>query len=139
MTLAELQPIVDAALTALEWDTARARWREGLREEAEAIAKALPLAGSYGVEAEPLEARLKQIALEAEGDVTADRVPLHPLRSVPMDMITSAVVRRILRVPSAFPIVSIKAAPDAADIQQALTGISRHWQTPNGSVASVNV
>ncbi len=139
MTLAELQPIVDAALTSLEWETARARWRDGLRDEAEALTKALPLAGSYGVEAAPLEARLSQIALEAGGDVTADRVPLHPLRSVPMDMITSAVVRRILRVPAAFPIVSIKAEPDAAVIQQALASVARHWQTPNGSVPSVNV
>jgi hypothetical protein len=37
--------------------------------------KALPLAGQYGVEREPLEARLAQIETELAGDVSADRVP----------------------------------------------------------------
>jgi hypothetical protein len=67
---------------------------------------------SYGVEREPLEARLAQIDRELAGDVTADRVPQHPIRSVPMDLITAAVVRRILKLPQEFPVLSIKSAAE---------------------------
>ena len=55
MTLAELQPFVERALVAVEWDTAQSRRAHALTEEREAIARALPLAGRYGVERAPLE------------------------------------------------------------------------------------
>lgn len=135
MTLAEFQPYVETALAALEWETARARWRQGLIEESEAITKALPLAGSYGVEAAPLEARLAQITQELTGDVTADRVPQHPVRSVPMDLITEAVVRRLVRVPASFPVLSIKTAPALDDVRRAIADVAQRWQHPNGAIA----
>jgi hypothetical protein len=103
MTLAEFQPYVEQAVTACEWAIARARWRQGLLDEREALGKAYLLAGQYGIEPEPIEARLQQIYTELEGDVTADCVPQHPLRSIPMDLITAAVVRRCLRLPQNFP------------------------------------
>lgn len=135
MTLAEFEPYVERAVTALEWTTARARWRQGLLVEREAIDKAIPLAGSYGVEREPLEARLRQIDQDLTGDVTADQVPLLPLRSVPMDLITTAVVRRLLRLPPEFPVLSIKTLPSDDQIAEAVAAIASRWHTPNRSIA----
>ncbi len=134
MTLAEFQPHVEQAVTALEWATARARWRQALVEEREAIEKALPLAGQYGVEAEPLEARLGQIAVEFTLDVTADQVPQHPIRSVPMDLITAAVIRNLLRLPAAFPVLSLKALPNEAVLRDAVAAIAQRWYSPLGAV-----
>lgn len=133
MTLAELQPYVERAVTALEWSIARARWRRGLDEQFEAITNALPLAGSYGVEREPLEARLRQIGIERTQDVTADQVSEHPVRSVPMDVITVAVVRRILRIPVEFPVLSIKALPHLNEIADAVTALAARWSSPHGA------
>lgn len=132
MTIAEFQPHVERALTALEWATARARWRRGLLEQREAIAKALQLAGNYGIEREPLEARLAQIDHELTQDVTADQVPVSPLRSVPLDLITAAVVRRVLRLPPEFPILSLKTVPSDEQMIEAVSAIASRWQTPNG-------
>src|SRR4051812_45338624 len=124
MTLAEFQTHVERAVTAHEWATARVRWRQGLLNELEALQKAVALLAErveyqdsleplpdgvqfrdqvYRSDLEPYYARLRQIAEELERDVTPDCVPLHPLRSVPMDMIAAAVVRRILRLPAEFP------------------------------------
>lgn len=136
MTLAEFQPYVEQALVSLEWAVARTRWRHGLLDERDAITRALPLAGSYGVEREPLEARWAQINTELQQDVTADRVSQSPLRSVPMDMIAAAVVRRILRVPPEFPVLSIRELPKQADIDDAVRAIAMRWQTPNGQSAT---
>ncbi len=133
MTLAEFQPYVEAALSAHEWATARARWRAGLLDERIAIETALPLAGSYGIEEEPLQARLAQIERDLAGDVTADQVPQHPLRSVPMDLIAVAVIRRILRVPSTIPVLSIKTLPTQDELRDALASIAGRWQHPNGA------
>ncbi len=134
MTLAEFQPHVEQAVTALEWTTARARWRQALMAEREAIEKALPLAGQYGVEREPLESRLGLIAIELNLDVTADQVPQHPIRSVPMDLITAAVIRNLLRLPAAFPVLSIKAVPDEAVLLDAVSAIALRWYSPFGAV-----
>jgi len=134
VTLADLQPYVDRAVTALEWNLARARRRQGLTDEIAAIQKALPLAGSYGVEREPLEARLAQIAHELDADVTEDQVSPSPLRSVPMDLVTAAVVRRILRLPAAFPILSVKTLPAVTDIEDAVRTIAMRWRTPHGEL-----
>lgn len=136
MTLAEFQPYVERAVTALEWETARARWKQGLLDEREAIEHTIPLVGLYGIEREPLEARLAQIEQELAGDVTADRVPVLPLRSVPMDLIAAAVVRRILRIPVAIPVLSIKALPSECDIDDAVRAIAQRWQHPMGEVAA---
>lgn len=135
MTLAELQPQVEAAIEAFEWEIASVRWRRGLIEEREAIEKAIPLAGQFGVEEAPLRARLGQIVAEMRTNVTADRVSLHPLRSVPMDLITAAVVRRILRLPADFPILSVKAPPTRKQLHDAVREIANRWQTPMGSIA----
>lgn len=132
MTLAEFQPYVEQAIISLEWETARARWRQELLGQREALGNALLLAGQYGVERQPIEDRLQQIYQELDGDVTADMVPVHPIRSVPMDLITAAVIRRILRLPPEFPILSIKAVPSATDILEAVRAIASRWQTPNG-------
>lgn len=134
MTLAELQPYVEDALSAVEWNAARLRWASALDDEEAAIRKAVPLAGQYGVELEPLEARLEQIAIERQGDVTADRVPQSPLRSVPMDLVTTAVVRRLLRLPAEFPVLSIKSLPEPQDLAEAVAAIAARWQTPNGQL-----
>lgn len=134
MTLAEFQPHVENALVAIEWTIARSRWRTGLLGEREALLKALPLAGSYGVEREPLEARLAQIEVELTGDVTADQVPQLPLRSIPMDMIAAAVVRRILRLPREFPILSISKLPSREVLLDTLEAIAMRWQTTNGEI-----
>lgn len=134
MTLAEFQPHVEQALIALEWETARARWRQGLLDERAAIEKHLSLAGQYGIEAAPLEARLAQIDHELAGDVPADHVSQFPLRSVPMDLVATAVARRILRLPAEFPILSIRTLPSDDDIRHALEGIAMRWRTPNGQM-----
>lgn len=133
MTLSEFQPYVEAAIGAVEWNAARLRRAAALRAERAAIRNALKLAGQYGVEAEPLEARLAQIELERDQDVTADMVPQHPIRSVPMDMIAAAVVRRLLGLPAEFPVLSIKALPDQQSIAQAVTEIAQRWSSPNGA------
>jgi len=133
MTLAEFQPHVEQALVALEWEIARKRWRQGLIDQQDAIMKAVPLAGTYGIELEPLKMRLMQIKLELDAcDVTADQVSRSPLRSVPMDMIAAAVIRRILHLPAEFPIISIKTLPSEADIAQALQSIAMKWSSANG-------
>lgn len=132
MTLDELQPAVEATLTALEWATARARWRARLTEERAAIRRALETAEDVGVDPGPLASRLVHIDVELAGDVTADQVSVSPLRSVPMDLITAAVARRILRLPPDFPILSLKLAPTADQIREALSAIYVRWQTPNG-------
>jgi hypothetical protein len=134
MTLAELEPSVEAAIVSLEWELARARWRQGLQDERDAIEKAIPLAGTYGIEEEPLRDRLEQIAAESQGDVTADRVSVIPLRSVPMDLITAAVVRRILRIPAEIPVLSIKAMPSPTQIADAVEAIAARWSMPLGPV-----
>jgi hypothetical protein len=133
MTLADFQPYVEDALIALEWATARARWRQALHDEEEAIRKALLLAGQYGVEPEPLEDRLRLIALAQDEDVTADCVPQHPVRSIPIDMITAAVIRRILKLPPEFPVLSIKVLPAPEAIADALQAIAMRWSSPNGA------
>ena len=130
MTLAEFQPFVERALTALEWSLARARWRQGLLDQREALGKALLLAGQYGVERQPIDDRLQQISHELDSDVTADCVPKHPVRSVPMDLITAAVVRRIFRIPSDFPILSLNKLPDEQDVSDAVRAIAQRWSTP---------
>lgn len=137
MTLADFQPHVERAVTALEWATARARWRAGLLDERVAIVQATALAGQYGVEREPLDARLAQIDQELTQDVTADRVPVHPIRSVPMDLITAEVVRRLFGLPQPFPILSIKTLPSQPQIAEAVAAIASRWQTPNGSSVAV--
>ena len=77
VTLEELQPYVEAAITAVEWDTARARRQAGLLAEQETIEHSLPLAGQYGIEEEPLRARFLQIEVERlESLPLLARVPL---------------------------------------------------------------
>lgn len=93
MTLAEFQPHVEAAVSAVEWACARQRYGER---------------------------------------VTADMVPQSPLRSVPMDLITEAVVRRALRLPQGVPILRIKAQPDQAVIFDVVMALALKWRTPNG-------
>jgi hypothetical protein len=131
--LAVFQSQVDAALTAYEWATARARWRAELESQQQSLQAALLMAGMYGIEREPLEARLLQIADELQGDVTADQVSVHPLRSVPMDLITDAVVRRLLRIPAGIPVLSVKVAPNPQDVLDAIAVIAQRWSTPNGA------
>jgi hypothetical protein len=58
-------------------------------------------------------------------------VPQHPVRSVPIDMITEAVVRRLLHIPAAFPVLSIRAVPSPDDIREAVAAIAARWSTPN--------
>lgn len=156
MTLSEFQPYVEAAVTTYEWASARARWHHGLLNEREAIKKALALLSERAAnqrlleplpegvqfsdvvddaDLEPYHARLKQIAEELERDVTPDRVPQLPLRSIPMDLITAAVVRRCLRLPAEFPVLSIKALPTPEAIADAVAAIAMKWQTPNGASA----
>jgi hypothetical protein len=135
MTLAEFQPHVEKAVTALEWTIARARRTLALAEEAEAIMKALPLAGSYGVERAPLEGRLEQIACEIGQGVTADMVSQHPVRSIPMDVITAAVVRRTLHIPADFPVLSVKTIPSPEAIADAVMAIAARWHSPQGPIA----
>jgi hypothetical protein len=133
VTIVEFQSRVDAAITVYEWEVARVRWRQGLLEERAAIEKALPLAGTFGIEAEPLEARLGQIAVELTGDVTADRVPQHPVRSVPLDMIATAVIRRILRVPADYPFLTlsgIKTVPTDTEVAEAVADVAKNWSNP---------
>lgn len=65
-------------------------------------------------------------------DVTADMVPLSPLRSIPIDMIATAVVRRLLKVQSDFPILSIKVIPKQQDVVEAVAALASRWQTPQG-------
>jgi hypothetical protein len=132
MTLAEFQPHVEQGIINIEWETARARWRAGLLVEREALGKALLLAGQYGVDRQPIEDRLQQIYVELEGDVTADRISVHPIRSVPMDLIAAAVVRRIYKIPNDFPILSVKELPSHEAIADALRAIAMRWSTPNG-------
>lgn len=132
MTLLELQPHVEAALVALEWDLARARWRQGLINERSAISRALKLAGQYGIEEGPLLERLAQIDEERKGDVTADRVSVHPLRSVPMDVIAAAVVRRVIGIPPDIPVMSVKVPPSPDLIADAIAAIAQKWQHVNG-------
>lgn len=134
MTLAELQPHVEQALVAIEWETARSRWRRGLLDECLAIQQSIPLAGQFGIERAPLEARLGQIETDLAGDVTADQVPQHPLRSVPMDLIAAAVARRILKLPPEFPILSLRDRPSDAAIGEALMAIAMRWQTTAGEL-----
>lgn len=96
MTLAELQPHVEAAVVAVEWATARSRYGD---------------------------------------DVTADRVPQSPLRSVPMDLITEAVARRALKLPPDVPILRIKAQPDQDVIFDVVMALASRWKTANGQTA----
>lgn len=135
MTLAEFQPHVERAVTAIEWSIARSRRSRALSEERDAIEKALPLAAQYGIEREPLEARLDQIAQEMRMDVTADYVTVLPLRSVPMDMIAVAVARRVLKLPPEFPILSVKMLPNQEAIESAVMDLALRWQTPNAQTA----
>jgi len=132
LTLAEFQPYVEQAIVALEWNLARARRVQRLTDERESIARALPLAEMVGLERAPMEARLDQIEVELTQDVTPDWVSVHPLRSVPMDMIATAVVRRLLRVPPEFPILSIKALPPQDAVDEVVMALALKWQTPNG-------
>lgn len=132
MTLAEFQPQVEAAIVAHEWATARARWRAGLEVEAIAINRALKMVGA-DLDPEPLRARLVAIERELTQDVTADCVPVHPVRSVPIDIIATAVIRRILRIPASIPVLGIKTIPPDEDVRQAVADIAARWQTPNGS------
>lgn len=134
MTLAEFQPYVEQAIINLEWETARSRWRAGLLVEREALGKALELTALLGMDRQPIEDRLQQIYSELEGDVTADRVPVHPIRSVPMDLIAVAVIRRILLLPQEFPILSIRTLPSERDVYEAVIAIANRWQTPNGQI-----
>ena len=134
VTLEELQPYVEAAITAVEWDIARARRQAGLLAEQETITQSLPLAGRYGIEEEPLRARLLQIEVERTQDITADCVPVAPVRSFPMDLITAAVVRRILRLPIGFPVISIKTMPNPDAIKTAVIAIMDRWQNANGQL-----
>lgn len=134
MTIADFQPHIEAAIVALEWAQARAAWLRGLFGEQEALEKALTLAGQYGVEEAPLQARLDQIVVEFQGDVTPDRVSQHPMRSVPMDLIATAVIRRILRLPDGFPVLSIKVLPSDEQIADAVEAIAQRWSSPLGPV-----
>jgi hypothetical protein len=131
MTLAEFQPHVERAVTAVEWALGRAHWRVALEEEYRAVVHAYAHADEWGLDPVPLHARIDQISIELGGDVTADRVPQLPLRSVPMDLIAEAVARRILKVPAEFPILGIKALPTDADIEAAVMSIAQRWQSPN--------
>jgi hypothetical protein len=156
MTLAEFQPYVEQAVTAYEWVSARARWHQGLLNEREALEKALTTLSERAAnqrlleplmegvqfsdpvdedDLEPYRARLQQIADELKGDVTPDRVPQLPLRSIPMDLITAAVIRRCLRLPAEFPVLSIKTLPTPEAIADAVAAIAMKWQTPNGASA----
>jgi hypothetical protein len=134
MTLAEFQPHVEKAVAAMEWNTARSRRLRSLAAEQDALWKALENAGQYGVEEAPLKARLDQIPFEMARDIDAGEVPVSPLRSVPMDMIAEAAVRRLLNLPSAFPILSIKVLPSPEMIEEAVTAIASRWKTPNGQI-----
>lgn len=155
MTLADFQPYVERAVTAHEWATARVRWRQGLLNECEALHKAVAVLAErvayqdsldplpdgvrfsdpvYKDDLEPYRERLRQIGEELERDVTPDCVPLHPIRSIPMDLITAAVVRRLLRLPAEFPVLSIKALPAEQDIADAVQAIASKWQHPNSAV-----
>jgi hypothetical protein len=80
-------------------------------------------------------ARLAQLDLELKREVNAGEVPALPLRSVPMDLITTAVIRRCLRLPAEFPVLSIKTLPTPEAIADAVAAIAMKWQTPNGASA----
>ena len=136
MTLAEFQPHVEAAVTAYEWATARERWRAGLKDEAMAIQQAIASQleraledDDFEFDREPYDARLNQILTELQSDVTPDRVVTLPLREVPMDMITAAVIRRILRLPPEFPVLSIKTVPNELLIYETIADIAQKWSS----------
>jgi hypothetical protein len=61
-----------------------------------------------------------------------------PIRSVPIDLITAAVVRALLRLPAEFPVLSLKTAPTDDELQDALIGIAARWQHPMGSLPADN-
>ena len=132
MTIPECQVVVEAALVALEHECAAAARLRRLTDERKAIARALPLAGLYGIERAPLVARLDQLAVELTEDVSPGEIPQHPIRSVPMDLITLAVIRRVLQIPHDFPILGIKAEPSQAHVADALAHIAARWQTTAG-------
>jgi hypothetical protein len=137
MTLAEFQPHVERAVAAVERSHACSRRLRALQEERAAIEKSLRLAGLYGIEAAPLERRLAAIRQEMTQDITDDQVSVLPLRSVPMDMIAEAVVRRILKVPLDITILGLNVMPSPAAIEEAVQAIASRWKTPNGQSVAV--
>ena len=136
MTLAEFQPHVEAAVTEYEWERARIRWKIALMEEAAALYEAIASQTqrtaedtSFSFDREPYDARLEQILVELRGDVTPDRVSPLTLREVPMDMITAAVIRIILRLPPEFPVLSIKVVPPESVILETVADIAQKWSS----------
>lgn len=154
MTLAEFQPYVEKAIAVVAKSTAKARILAGLEDERESIQDSIRWLEEHQVcshcgerdcvhienlvfQREPMEERLKQLAIDIENvrhleDVPDDLVPELPLLSVPMDLITAAVARRVLRLPSEFPILRLKALPPAHEIEHAVGALAQRWRTANG-------
>lgn len=154
MTLAEFQPHVERALLVVERSTAAARRLMALEDERDSILAAIQWVKETEIcthcgeqhcthienireQLEPMRERLTQIAHEITLDVTEDMVSELPLRSVPIDLITAEVARRLVRMPPEFPVLRLKSLPDDETIEAEVLRLSRRWRTSKGQTATV--
>ena len=137
MTLADFQPHVEAALAAIERETSDARRKQRIADGIESIKKTIAWDLEHGVlDQADLQKRLAQEMAEWAREIGDDEINPHPVRSVPMDLIAAAVIRRIYRVPDAFPIIGVKVLPPADEIKRAVAAIAARWVTPNGAMSA---
>lgn len=71
--------------------------------------------------------------------VTADMVPVLPIRSIPLDLITEAVARRLYRIPAGFSIIQIHGEPDPQVVAQVVAELAARWTSPNGGAQEESV